>query len=166
MWHRWQRALRFLGGLLVGSWSRCAVASTTRVQLSADGEAIPHDQAGQGPPAPVDPPAARLVPPSSVAEVLNVLAVRPVALLASAAGPLEPDLGRQLRPVDWVEIAELVTDRHQESPTACSAAILRRTFATVALLHWNASCTCCQDEPPRSMAAIPSLRFQSSGRPL
>ena len=58
---------------------------------AADGEAIPHDQAGQGPPAPVDPPAARLVPPSSVAEVLNVLAVRPVALLASAAGPLEPD---------------------------------------------------------------------------
>src|SRR4051794_21171994 len=31
MWHRWQSAFRFRGPFWVGSWFRCAQASTTRV---------------------------------------------------------------------------------------------------------------------------------------
>ena len=59
----------------------------------ADRKAVAHDEAGQSPAASADPLAARRVPPCAVAEMLDTLSVRPAALLAPAARPLEPDRG-------------------------------------------------------------------------
>ena len=71
---------------------------------------------GQGAPlqaAPPIAPAGRLsIPPTSIAKVLHVLHVQPSAPLAPAPRPHEADDGRELQPVDRVEMAMLAADRH------------------------------------------------------
>ena len=56
-----------------------------------------------------------LIPPAAVTEVLNRLAVGSAAMLAPALGAPEPDRGGKLTPVDRIEPAMLMTDRHVAS---------------------------------------------------
>ena len=79
--------------------------------------------------------SALLVPPSTVTEMPHPRAVWPAAMLTTAAGALEADHGRQLRPVDGVQVAELRADRHQAVSCACSAATRRLTLAMVVMLQ-------------------------------
>lgn len=60
----------------------------------------------------VTPDTALRVPPSSVAEVIYEVTMRPTAGLAPALGALEADHLGELRPVDGIEKAVLAPDRH------------------------------------------------------
>lgn len=60
----------------------------------------------------VAPDLQLLVPPPSITEMTDDLAMRPGATLAPALGSLEPHHVRDLRPVDRVKPAVLRSDRH------------------------------------------------------
>jgi hypothetical protein len=63
--------------------------------------------------APIAPRLAFLVPPSAVAQMPDLTAMRPAAFLAAAFRPLKPDHRRELRPVDGIEPFVLGADRHR-----------------------------------------------------
>jgi hypothetical protein len=69
-------------------------------------------QLAQGTTATVAPDLVLLVPPPAIAKMPNRPPVRTPAALAASLGPLKPDHGRQLRPIDRIEPAVLRTDRH------------------------------------------------------
>ena len=69
--------------------------------------------ATQRPSAPISPSLLFFVPPSTVAQVLDLAAVRPAALLAPTFRSMKPDHRRQLRPVDRIEPFVLRADRHR-----------------------------------------------------
>lgn len=72
------------------------------------------DGAGEArePPSPVTPAASLYVPPASVAEVAHHTPVRSSADVAASTSSAEADGDRQLAPVDRVEEAVFVPDRH------------------------------------------------------
>jgi hypothetical protein len=64
-------------------------------------------------PAPAVPPSlVYLVKPAAVAKVMHDLPMWAAADLAASLGADEAHPGRELRPIDRVEVAELFTDRH------------------------------------------------------
>src|SRR5262249_3537496 len=65
-------------------------------------------EAVQGSAAPADPLAAILVVPGAVTKVMHLAPVRTPTRLATALGTLEADHCRELRPIDRVQIAELL----------------------------------------------------------
>lgn len=69
-------------------------------------------QAAHPPPLPVAPACRILVPPLAIAEMVYVATVGTPAMLAPPLRPGEPDMVRQLSPVDGVEPAMLARDRH------------------------------------------------------
>ncbi len=79
-------------------------------------------EAGQSAPTPVAPGPVLLVPPTTVAQVPDIAAMRPAAYLAAALRSLEPDQCRQLRPVDRIKPSMARLDWHQRGWTGISAA--------------------------------------------
>jgi hypothetical protein len=53
------------------------------------------------------------IPPSTIAQMPDLTAMRPAAPLAPALGSLEPDQRRKLRPVDGIKPFVLGADRHR-----------------------------------------------------
>ena len=84
-------------------------------RLSGRRSSVRSLQARHGPSPAVPPGVPLFIPPSAVSEVLNRLAVGPVAMFAPALRTPKPDRGRQLAPVDRVEPAMLLADRHGAS---------------------------------------------------
>ena len=118
------------------------------------------------PPALAAPPCLPFrIPPPAVAEVDHGAPVRTAAAFTSTLGAAETDRGRQLAPVDRVEPEVLPPDGHQ-TPSATVSFRRRLTLAIVPLLQPMASWIPCQEEPARSMAAMPALRAVFSRRPL
>src|SRR5919199_3306901 len=59
-------------------------------------------------------PCAMLgVPPATISQMPDELAVRTSTPLAPSSGPSEPNGGRELGPIDGIEEAVLRPDRHQ-----------------------------------------------------
>ena len=54
-----------------------------------------------------------VIPPSTIAQMLDLTAMRSAAALASAFGSLEPDHRRKLWPVDGIKPFVLGADRHR-----------------------------------------------------
>jgi hypothetical protein len=52
------------------------------------------------------------IPPSTIAQMQDLTAMRPAAPLAPAFSSVKPDYRRKLRPVDWVKPLVLGADRH------------------------------------------------------
>ncbi len=55
------------------------------------------------------------IPPATIAKMCDPTHMRPRAVLAARAGPIEPDHVRQLAPVDRVKPAVFRADRHLDS---------------------------------------------------
>lgn len=70
---------------------------------------------GEDTPSAAAPDLALLIPPPTVAEMIDELAMRPPALFTAAVGAGEADHGGELRPVDGIEPAMLRADRHQRA---------------------------------------------------
>jgi hypothetical protein len=68
---------------------------------------------GKRPALPVAPGCAFLIPPAAIAEVKDHAAVGSPASFATSLGPSEPDEGRELRPVNWIEPPVLRANRHR-----------------------------------------------------
>ena len=66
----------------------------------------------QAPSVSVPPGTSVGVPPAAITEVVNPPKVRAPASLTPAARAPEADHGRELGPIDWVEVAVLRSDRH------------------------------------------------------
>jgi hypothetical protein len=113
IWQRWHSAFRFRSRLLVGSWSRCAAASTTlvvRIVMSSPTRRASRDKARPRPLRQVrsssshhrPSPKCRISRPCG----LPHLSHRPLARL-------KPDHRRKLRPVDRIKPFVLGADRHR-----------------------------------------------------
>ena len=72
--------------------------------------------------SPVTPCTDAGIPPASVAEMVDRLAMWPATPLTGPASPAKADRGRELRPVDGVEEAVLPPDRHARQSCRTAAA--------------------------------------------
>ena len=67
------------------------------------------------------------IPPSTIAQMLDLTAMRPAAPLAPAFGSLKPDHCRKLRPVDRIKPFVLGADRHRAFQRRDDFAPIRQT---------------------------------------
>ena len=104
---RLQVARTVVRGIMVEM--RCRQIHARRPDLSQGDRLRP---VPQGPALAVAPSPAFGVPPASVAETNDDLAMWPRATLAAAFRPLEADHDRKLPPIDWIEPAKLWPDGH------------------------------------------------------
>ncbi len=65
----------------------------------------------------ISPCAGVRIPPAAIAKMIDHASMRPAAALAPTLRPVEPDHGRQLRPVDGVKETVLAPDRHRRTMT-------------------------------------------------
>ena len=84
-------------------------------------------KAGQSPSASIAPGPFVFIPPSTIAQMLDLTAMRPAAPLAPAFGSLEPDHRRKLRPVDRIKPFVLGADRHRAFQRRDDFAPIRQT---------------------------------------
>ena len=77
----------------------------------ANGDVVSHK--AQSSSATVAPGLLVFVPPSTIAQVPDLPAMRAAAPLTPSLGPLKPDHRRKLRPVDRIKPFELGADRHR-----------------------------------------------------
>ena len=78
----------------------------------ADRQVRERRRSSKAPARPVAPGADLGVPPPPVPEMVDQAPMRPAATLTGAASAPEPDLARELRPVEGIEVAVLGPDRH------------------------------------------------------
>jgi hypothetical protein len=95
-----------IGGIMV------KVRSRQRHPGCANSDVVAHSSAGQSPSASIAPGPFVFVPPSTIAQMLDLTAMRPAAPLAPAFGSLKPDHCRKLRPVDRIKPFVVGADRH------------------------------------------------------
>ena len=98
-----------IGGIMV------KVRSRQRHPGCANSYVVAHSssKAGQSASTSIAPGPLVFVPPSTVAQVPDLTAMRPAAPLAPPLGSLKPDHRRKLRPVDRIKPFVLGADRHR-----------------------------------------------------
>jgi len=98
-----------IGGIMV------KVRSRQRHPGCANSYVVAHSssKAGQSPSASIAPGPLVFIPPSTIAYMLDLTAMRPAAPLAPPLGSLKPDHRRKLRPVDRIKPFVLGADRHR-----------------------------------------------------
>jgi hypothetical protein len=112
-----------IGGIMV------KVRGRQRHPGCSNSDVVTHlsSKAGQSPSASIAPGPFVFIPPPTIAQMLDLTAMRPAAPLAPAFSSLEPDHRRKLRPVDRIKPFVLGADRHRAFQRRDDFAPIRQT---------------------------------------